>query len=85
MAMADLSRRGFLSGFGSLIVAPAIVPFASLMPVRGIVQEVALPIMRGPVWDELAAITRKAFVPRLFVQLYRTNSLLLAMNGEGGG
>ena len=39
--MLTSSRRTFLTGLGaSLIAAPAIVRFASLMPVRGIVQAV---------------------------------------------
>ena len=31
-------RRGFLTGFGALLAAPAIVRCASLMPVRGLIQ-----------------------------------------------
>jgi hypothetical protein len=31
------SRRSFLTGLGAALAAPAVVPYASLMPVRGIV------------------------------------------------
>lgn len=35
-----MNRRSFLTGLGSIVAAPAIVPFASLMPVRGIIMDV---------------------------------------------
>jgi hypothetical protein len=35
-----MNRRFFLSGFGALVAAPAIVSLASLMPVRGIVMPI---------------------------------------------
>jgi hypothetical protein len=37
-----MNRRGFLTGIGALIAAPAIVRYGSLMPVRGIIQSVSL-------------------------------------------
>lgn len=44
------SRRSFLVGIGaSLIAAPAVVKAASLMPVRGIVQDVRQPPWK-PMW-----------------------------------
>ena len=68
------SRRSFLTGLGaSLIAAPAVVRFASLMPVRGIVQAVE-PNLVG-LYSELCHYTRKAFVPRLFVQIYEPTPL----------
>jgi len=36
MNSAEQSRRAFVAGLGSIVAAPAIVPFASLMPVRSI-------------------------------------------------
>ena len=35
--MPELSRRKLLVGLGALIAAPAVVKYANLMPVRGIV------------------------------------------------
>lgn len=71
------SRRSFLIGAtASLIAAPAIVRSASLMPVRGIVMGVVqAPYTRygGGLYEELTAVTRRVFVPRLFVQVYDTN------------
>jgi hypothetical protein len=32
-----MHRRSFLTGLGALVAAPAVVQFASLMPVRGII------------------------------------------------
>ena len=40
MNSAEQSRRAFVAGLGTVIAAPAIVPFASLIPVRGIVMAV---------------------------------------------
>ena len=34
------SRRSFLAGLGGIVAAPAIVPYASLTPVRGIVMPI---------------------------------------------
>ena len=44
-----MNRRGFISGLASLLAAPAIVPFASLMPVRGIIQNLdwEIEVLRG--------------------------------------
>ena len=62
------SRRNFLTGLVFLIAAPAIVRASSLMPVR---------IVKSFNYQELASITRTAFVPRLFVQLYAPRSIFL--------
>ena len=68
-----LPRRSFLTGLASFIAAPAIVRAASLMPVRGIVQDWRYVAHVAHLdYLELAAITRKAFLPGLFVQLYET-------------
>jgi hypothetical protein len=75
------SRRSFLRGLGAtLIAAPAVVRAASLMPVRGIVQDWR-PVVRASSIDyaELAAVTRRAFVPRLLVQVYESSPLLAEM------
>jgi len=37
MAKIILPRRSFLTGLASALAAPVIIPYASLMPVRGIV------------------------------------------------
>ena len=38
--MGMMDRRRFITGITGLIAAPAIVPFASLMPIRGVVMPV---------------------------------------------
>ena len=72
--METLNRRGLITGLGALfIAAPAIVRASSLMPVKAIdVGHVPYEEM----YSEWVAITRKAFVPRMFVQLYVTSPLL---------
>lgn len=80
----DTSRRGFLFGLtASIIAAPAIVRAASLMPVRGIIAPISLDGVQlqftqpspFPVWQELAEITRQAFLPRMHRQLYSSTDL----------
>jgi hypothetical protein len=81
----DLSRRGFLAGISSgLICAPAIVRASSLMQIRAIesVDWAALENLDqyapGQLYAELQEITRKAFMPRLFVQLWKQTPSLAA-------
>jgi len=73
-----MNRRGLITGLGALFMAaPAIVRASSLMPfstvkigpekiVRVSIDEMA----------ELIAIRRKAFMPRMYIQLYETSPLL---------
>ena len=65
------SRRGFLRGLGVILAAPAVVTASNLMPIsmRNLFLP-ELPHFMSPNYAELAAITRHAFVPRLFVQVY---------------
>ena len=79
------SRRSFLRGLGAILAAPAIVTASNLMPIRGLVMPPENWMGFGiesadGVYDfdyaELAAVNRKAFVPRLTVQLYSESPLL---------
>jgi hypothetical protein len=81
----NLSRRVFLRGLGSsLIAAPAIVSASSLMPVRGLVMPVA-PIMFTATWSDYSgrfdavvdlSVVRRAFLQKLYVQLWEPGPLL---------
>src|SRR5215472_6535189 len=62
---AVINRRGFLSGLVGVLAAPAIVRVASIMPVKALPPELVDFDYGG-----LVAITRKAFIPRLFVHVY---------------
>jgi hypothetical protein len=67
--MVMLHRRGFIGGLVGLIAAPAIVHVGNLMPIKVLEDD-------GWVWVEnnagiLVDVKRMAFVPRLFVQLWR--------------
>ena len=73
-----LTRRSFLP----LLAAPAIVRAASLMPVRALLTEHDLvnlayaetkAIIDDTLYGQLCSATRKAFVPRLFVEIYRAD------------
>lgn len=83
----DLSKRSFIIGALSALAAPAIVRAASLMPVRSISENIFAEAhwiehipMSPDMYSDLIAVTRKAFVPRLFVEIYRENPLLLLMH-----
>jgi hypothetical protein len=75
------SRRGFLAGLGSFFVAaPAIVRAASIMPVKAVdltasllseLQAIEGRYVPGQLFEELAAVTRRAFVPRIYVQIWK--------------
>lgn len=54
-----MNRRGFLGGLGSLLAAPAIVQFASLMPVRGIIMDAGIPDGYMVCSAEFAALLRE--------------------------
>jgi hypothetical protein len=84
--MTETSRRGFI---GSLIAftaaAPAVVRAASLMPVKAppIVPILPLPNLDqytpGELYAELAELTRRSFMPRLYVQLWKGHSPLASV------
>ena len=69
-----LHRRGFLTGLFSAMAAPAIVRAASLMPVKAL-DEITLegvPLTFDGGWPTYVDTVRRAFVPRLYVQLYHS-------------
>ena len=78
------SRRSFITGLISFVAAPAIVRVTSLMPVRGIIMDLAPTdlLMSKSVYEELCDITRRAFVPRLYVQLYDVAPAFLTILAE---
>jgi hypothetical protein len=73
-----MNRRGFLGGLIAALAAPAVIRTPGLlMPIK---QPVFIPLKSGLVsYGELAAITRKAFVPRLFVEIYFAQPELRAL------
>ncbi len=73
------TRRGFITGLGAFFcAAPAIVRATSLMPVRALEDCEFEYSGFYSVFDRraLADVTRTAFVPRLFVQLYAASPLM---------
>jgi hypothetical protein len=76
----DPSRRAFIAG------AAAVVAAASIMPVHiPLVTATELPvavwldgrlISSAEFYEDLAAVTREAFVPRLFVGVYKQSPAL---------
>ena len=85
----EMNRRGFLRGLGAtFIAAPAIVRASSLMAIsapkmltiRGvpIIWDSAL----GPIWAELSDITRQAFMPSVYKQIFFVNPILSHLEQE---
>lgn len=83
----SISRRGFLQGAAAVVVAaPALAEQAIEQAAAAwLAPEAAVTTVTicnaGAGYAELAAVTRRAFVPRLHAQLYQTNPLLAHPNG----
>ena len=68
--MIQTSRRSLITGLVSFLVAPAVVRAASLMPVKALPLEIEWGRRSfDSVYPILTDTVRRAFVPRLFVQL----------------
>jgi hypothetical protein len=69
-----LNRRSLITGLISLVAAPAIVRPTSIMPIKALPSAEDLDTLaRKQPADYLIALTRQAFVPRLFVSVYRAD------------
>ena len=71
--MLQTSRRSLITGLVSFLVAPAVVRAASLMPVKALPTTLTLqgvPLTFDGGYPLLLETIRKAFLPRLRVQLY---------------
>jgi hypothetical protein len=90
-----LTRRGLIGSLISLAAAPAIVRASSLMPVKvmdadllGVVEHYDIshivPI-HPSMYDDLVSVTRKAFVPRLFVQMQFASPALRYLQEHASG
>lgn len=80
------SRRSFITGLAALIAAPAVVRYASLMPVKAMPSvedlnallrarleeccRITRENMANSLYGNLTDMTRAAFVPSLQVQVY---------------
>jgi hypothetical protein len=74
-----MTRRSiFIGAAASLMCAPAIVPAASLMPVRGLI----LPIKRSSRLDPLGEFYRRCFYHNLDFELRTGRSMSLVEDGE---
>jgi hypothetical protein len=63
----NLSRRSFLLGTGATLVATA-----SPLNIVGVGSDFSqYTVVRPDLYAELAAITREAFLPRIYAQIYR--------------
>ena len=74
-----MNRRGFIRGLVAFVAAPAIVRVTSLMPVRAFIDDGTLMPAYGGIYGELTAVVRRAFIPRVIVQIYTASPLLIDM------
>jgi hypothetical protein len=78
----SLSRRGFIGGLAAALAAPVIIRSGILMPIKPAL--IVEPIFEyvyptGPYTTlsmELAAITRKVFMPNLYSEIYKKNAFM---------
>ena len=79
-----MDRRSFLRGF---LAVAAVVPIAKVAPTPVYKAAVSELYHQHDLYAELVAVTRKAFIPRLYVQMYVANPLLYALTHpeDGGG
>lgn len=85
-----MNRRGFLKSCLALGAAPMIVRADSLMKLvpfdTGIItldySIVMNPIPQTFIEEELAEITRRAFVPKMIVQIYNNSPMMAAFLRE---
>jgi hypothetical protein len=69
----EMRRRGFIAGLAAALAAPAVIRTPGiLMPVRAVPAQLVR-------YADLMAITHRAFVPRLFVDIYAADPLLKAI------
>ena len=68
----DASRRRALGSAIACLTVPALVKVTSLLPALETARSEAV----GDLYAGLTAITRRAFVPKMYVQLYEINPLL---------
>lgn len=77
----DGSRRRVLVGATVILAAPVLIKVAKLLPPLEAARATAL----NGMYAELTAITRKAFMPRVFVQIYQASPLLAALMTDASG
>jgi hypothetical protein len=82
----DVSRRDFIRRASGVIVFPAIVRATSLMPVKALADGIAVIVRKrlpsGLWYEELQMITRKAFTPALYTQIYDVNPVMSGFLNE---
>ncbi len=78
-----ITRRTLIRGLGAtLLCAPAIVRASSLMAVKPLLDQQAYLVQYGDsvintnIYDELVAVTKRAFVPKLYMRVYETSPFL---------
>ena len=72
----NASRRGFFGFLAGAVALPAVAKLDALAPI--IFTEAAASPIPG-FTAELMAITRKAFIPKIYVQIYQSNPMLSMM------
>lgn len=77
----NASRRGFFGFLAGALAAPAVVKLGFLDPL--VTTSAVVPLTPPAFYSTLTAITRKAFIPKLYVQMYQ-DAPILSMLTKGG-
>jgi hypothetical protein len=72
----DPSRRRLFGIAAGGVVAAVALPHLPSTMIAGLFDDAFTAVGKSGLYAELAAVTRRAYVPRMFVQLYTTNPML---------
>ena len=79
------SRRGFITGLISFVAAPAVIRTIDLMPVKQPIITV-IPVTNGGTgYVEITEVMRRAFIPKLYAQIYAQHPIMGKLIGEHDG
>jgi hypothetical protein len=79
----NASRRGFFKLLASFGAAPVLDRVARLLP-AAVVERIGI-IPRSPLGVELVAVTRKALIPSVYTQIYKSHPLLALFEDSAAG
>lgn len=77
------SRRGFIAGLISFVAAPAVIRTIDLMPVKEPIITNIIPVTNGGTgYVEITEVMRRAFIPKLYAQIYAQHPIMGKFTGE---
>jgi len=77
--MGDQSRRQFLCSVAAIVAAPVAAQVAAVLPPVYPITLSGVPIVFDTTTRALIEVTRRAYVPRLVVEIYKSDPMLEAL------